>query len=235
MPQAIFFDLDETLIRHTAPVMEQLRTICQQHLADLPEASWKVFHEHLFSNMEQLWNNVAAHRGRGEAAFAEVFRGGIERAGGDAALAEPMLEALLASVDASTCPAEGAHEVLDRLAEAGIATGIITNGFDFMQKRKAWAHGLLERVHFVLTSEDAGAHKPDARIFRMAMERVGFAAADCWHVGDNREADIAGAIGAGLGAVWYDPDRQHAAVVLPHPVPHRVISRLMEIPELIAR
>ena len=55
MPQAIFFDLDETLIRHSTPIMEQLQAVCQQHLADLSEADWNSFHQHLMTNVGQLW------------------------------------------------------------------------------------------------------------------------------------------------------------------------------------
>jgi putative hydrolase of the HAD superfamily len=233
MPQAIFFDLDETLIRHSEPVMEQLQAVCHQHLADLSEARWHAFHEHLMTNVGQMWRDIAVHQGQCEAEFTQIFRDGLERAGGDAALAEPMIEAFLASVVESTGPTAGAHEVLDRLAAAGIATGIITNGFSFLQKRKVMAHGLAERVRFVLTSEDAGAHKPDARIFHLAMAQVGFAAADCWHVGDHRDNDIGGAINAGLSAVLYDPERKLAAEAQ-QPAPYRVIRRLTEIPELIA-
>ena len=197
MPHAIFFDLDETLIRHSTPVMEQLQVVCHQHLADLSEARWEIFHEHLMTNVGELWNNIAAHSGRCEAEFETIFRRGLERVDGDAALAAPMIEDFIASVVDSTGPSEDAFLVLDQLADAGIATGIITNGFSFLQKRKVKAHGLAERVRVVMTSEDAGAHKPDIRIFQCAMASLGVVAGDSWHVGDNLDKDIAGAQGAG--------------------------------------
>lgn len=233
MPQAIFFDLDETLIRHSMPVMEQLRIVTRLHLADLSEARWNVFQEHLRSSVGRLWNNIAAHRGRCEAEFTAIFGSALECAGCDAALAAPMVEAFISSVVESTGPTEGALEVLDRLADAGIPTGIITNGFSFLQKRKARAHGLAGRVRVVMTSEDAGAHKPDARIFRMAAEQIGVDAEDCWHVGDHLDNDIAGATGAGLRGVLYTADRPPADAAQ-GPVPYRLISRLMQLPELIA-
>jgi len=133
-------------------------------------------------------------------------------------------------------PTEGAHALLDTLSASGIPTGIITNGFSFLQKRKAEAHGLAERVRFVLTSEDAGAHKPDARIFARALATVGVAARDAWHVGDHRDNDIAGALNAGLGAVWYVPESTSAggppADAALEPRPFRVITRLDELPVL---
>lgn len=232
MPQAVFFDLDETLIRHTTPVMEQLQIVCHRHLAGLSEERWKSFQHHLMSNVGELWGNIAAHSGRCEAEFEIIFRSGLERVNRDVALAAPMIEDFIASVVESTGPSEDAFLVLDQLADAGIATGIITNGFSFLQKRKVQAHGLAQRVRVVMTSEDAGAHKPDARIFQLAMRALGVVPADCWHVGDNLDKDIAGAFGAGLRGVLYDPDR--LLVVDASPAPYRAISRLSEIPQLIA-
>jgi FMN phosphatase YigB (HAD superfamily) len=233
MPQAIFFDLDETLIRHSTPIMEQLQTACHQHLAELSEARWNLFHEHLMAKVGQLWRDIAEHQGRCEAEFTRIFRDGLKGAGGDVALAEPMIESFLASVVDSTGPTEGAHAVLDHLAEAGIATGIITNGFGFLQRRKVKAHGFVERVKFVMTSEDAGVHKPDERIFQMALQKVGADASGCWHVGDHRDNDVAGSIGAGLSAVLYEPDQLLADEAMSQSPDYRVISRLTEIPDLI--
>ena len=237
MPRAIFFDLDETLIRHSTPIMVQLQAVCHQHLADVSESRWETFHQHLMTNVGPLWKNIEAHQGRCEAEFISIFRSGLSAAGCDASLAEPMIKAFIASVVDSTGPADGAHAVLDQLAAAGIKTGIITNGFAFMQRPKVFAHGLAERVNFVLTSEDAGAHKPDARIFQMALAHVGAIAGDCWHVGDHRENDLAGSINAGLTGVLYAPDPPSADAVpdsgLLDPARYHVITRLSEIPGLI--
>ena len=237
MPRAIFFDLDETLIRHSTPIMGQLQAICHQHLADLSESRWEAFHQHLMATVGQLWRDVGKHQGRCEQEFISIFRSGLVLVGGDAALAKPMIDAFLNSVDNATGPTDGAYAVLDHLADKGIATGIITNGFAFLQKRKVVMHGLAERVNFVITSEDAGAHKPDARIFQMAMAQVGRRANECWHVGDHRDNDIAGALNAGLSAVLYSPeqpsvDAVNATSVL-DPATYRVISKLMEIPDMI--
>ena len=173
MPKAVFFDLDETLIRHDTPATELFQAACRQVLTVPTGPSWERFHQHLRQHAGQLWQDIARHRGRGEAAFSLMFRNSLLHVGDDPALAEPMVEAFLALVVESTDPTVGAHAVLDELAAAGIATGIITNGFSFLQKRKARAHGLTERVRFVLTSEDAGAHKPDPRIFRRALDEIG--------------------------------------------------------------
>jgi putative hydrolase of the HAD superfamily len=237
MPRAIFFDLDETLILHGTPVTELFQAACRRHLAEPTGPRWDRFHQDLRQRAGRLWSDIAQHQGRGEAAFAAMFRDSLLHVGDDPALAEPIVAAFVAAVVESTRPTDGAHALLDRLAESGIATGIITNGFSFLQKRKALAHGLAERVRFVLTSEDAGAHKPDARIFQRALATVDATAADCWHVGDHRDNDIAGALDAGLDAVWFTPAAPPADAVPQAAArdsrPCRVINRLDEIVALI--
>jgi HAD superfamily hydrolase (TIGR01509 family) len=232
VPKAVFFDLDETLIRHDTPITELFKAVTRPHLADTSAPGWERFHQHLTQQAGQLWQDIAVQQGHGEAGFRAMFRSSLRHVGDDPAQAERMVDAFVAAVLESTGPTAGAHAVLDELAAAGIATGIITNGFSFLQKRKATAHGLTERVRFVVTSEDAGAHKPDAAIFRLALDRVGLDARDCWHVGDHRTNDIAGALDAGLGAVLYAPESTAAAAA--EPTPYRVIARLTDIPQLIA-
>ena len=53
-----------------------------------------------------------------------------------------------------------------------------------------------------VTSEHAGSFKPEEAIFRYALERAGVEPNEAVHVGDSLEADVAGALGAGMRAVW---------------------------------
>ena len=48
---------------------------------------------------------------------------------------------------------------------------------------------------------DAGAEKPDPRIFQLALERLGTPAAASIFVGDSTERDVAGARAAGMRAI----------------------------------
>ena len=59
-------------------------------------------------------------------------------------------------------------------------------------------------------SEEAGVSKPDPRIFRIALERLGCAAGEAVMVGDSWSADIVGARAAGIRAIWFNP--RHGAV-----------------------
>jgi putative hydrolase of the HAD superfamily len=60
-------------------------------------------------------------------------------------------------------------------------------------------------VSAVIDSAHVGAEKPDARIFRAALEAVGVAADRAVHVGDSVWFDVQGALAAGVKAFHFDP------------------------------
>jgi putative hydrolase of the HAD superfamily len=60
-------------------------------------------------------------------------------------------------------------------------------------------------VSAVIDSAHVGAEKPDARIFRAALEAVGVAADRAVHVGDSVWFDVQGALAAGVNAFHFDP------------------------------
>ena len=64
------------------------------------------------------------------------------------------------------------------------------------------AVGLLDRLAAVVISEEAGVSKPDPAIFALAAERAGTTLDGAWMVGDNLDADIAGARAAGIRSVF---------------------------------
>ena len=98
--------------------------------------------------------------------------------------------------------------LLEDVQEAGIPVAIVTNGGSAMQSRKIDASGLRGLVDAVIISEELGVAKPDPRIFEHALAQIGAAAAASLFVGDNPEADILGAKGAGMRAAWLRRGRE---------------------------
>lgn len=94
----------------------------------------------------------------------------------------------------------GAHALLDALRARGVHTGMVSN-FDHRLHAVLAELDLAARLEVVVLPADAGAAKPDARIFHLALQRLHVAAADAVYVGDDAEDDIAGATRAGLRAV----------------------------------
>lgn len=87
--------------------------------------------------------------------------------------------------------------------------------------------GLAEFLEDVVYSFQVGAIKPEERVFRYALERVGIPTAVVTHIGDSLGADVLGAIGAGWKAVLLDRDRTGEHPGLPPSVP--VISALDDL------
>ncbi len=94
------------------------------------------------------------------------------------------------------------HDVRAR----GWSVAVLTNGPTVVQTRKIEAAGLTELVEAVCISEEVGARKPDPLIFRTASERSGVPLEGSWMLGDNLDADIAGARRVGLRSVWIRRD-----------------------------
>jgi putative hydrolase of the HAD superfamily len=93
--------------------------------------------------------------------------------------------------------------VLHRLRRGGLRLVVISNANGTLA-------ALLDRVglaaHFevLLDSTVEGVEKPDPRIFRRALARLGARAERTLHVGDLYHVDVAGARAAGLHAVLLD-------------------------------
>ncbi len=94
----------------------------------------------------------------------------------------------------------------------GYALAIVSN-FDSRLTRLVDELGIGPLVHATVCSTRAGAAKPDARIFRHALELLGARPTESLHVGDDPAADVAGALAAGLRAVCIDrrAEREGAA------------------------
>jgi putative hydrolase of the HAD superfamily len=86
--------------------------------------------------------------------------------------------------------------------------------------------GLLELLDGVVTSAEVGVAKPDARVFRRALELAGVNADQAVHVGDSPDNDVDGARSAGIRAVLVQRDGEP-----PPGVEH--VRSLRELPSLL--
>jgi len=72
--------------------------------------------------------------------------------------------------------------------------------------------GLARFFKVIVASTTFGRAKPDRAIFMHALERIGAAAGEAWHVGDDADADAIGAARAGLHALLLDPHGLYASL-----------------------
>lgn len=100
---------------------------------------------------------------------------------------------------------------------------IVTNGFSFTQDTKLTHAGLKPFIGQVITSESAGAKKPDPKIFAHALEVAGAIASESLFVGDSYEADVEGSLNAGMEVVFFNPDKH------PNPLGVKEVQHLEEL------
>ncbi len=121
---------------------------------------------------------------------------------------------------------------LPAIRDRGLVLGAVSN----------WVWDLPELLHaldlvsqfdFVVASSRVGFEKPHRGIFEHALREAGVEAGEAIHVGDHVDADVAGAMAVGIGAVLIDRDDRRREP-LPDGV-RRITSLLELLPILDAR
>ena len=87
----------------------------------------------------------------------------------------------------------GVRDFMQLIKSADIMTLNITDLTAQIQFRKLIYFELDNYFDFVVTSEEAGADKPDRRPFKIALEKASIDPAKVWMIGDNPITDMGGA------------------------------------------
>lgn len=95
-----------------------------------------------------------------------------------------------------------AIEILQYLTDKSYQLHLITNGFELTQHNKLKHSGLDKFFIEVITSEGSNSLKPNKEIFDYAFMKVNARCNECIMIGDSMEADIQGAINAGIHQVY---------------------------------
>ena len=210
VPKAILLDLDDTILLFDSVSSDVWRQVCEQFVDRLNGASPGELFNAIEDYRRWFWSDPARHRqGRLdlEAAWRHVAEEAFKRLGIEApSVLDEVARAYAAERQAAVRPLPGALEALATLREKGVRLALVTNGGGEQQKRKILRFGLSRFFDAVVIEGEFGAGKPDPRVFRFALEKVGSTPAEAWMVGDNLEYDIAGAQGIGIHAVWVDTD-----------------------------
>lgn len=186
--QAVCFDLDGTLLHFTRSYVDVLRDTFRDVTGESRD-EWLETYDEAFYRRFQACEPQPVARGF-EATLPDADSG-------------ELTEALLRREIAMVEPAPGLSGFLESLADAGVQTGVVTNGLPHWQRAKLDAHGLLDPVDVVVTSYEANAHKPDPAPFHLAESRLD--ADDHLMIGDD-DADMDGATNAGWRSKRYEGD-----------------------------
>ena len=242
-PLAVTFDFWQTLVQDTPENTVQASARRVQSLAALlasagcahPQAAVEQAHERCWTVMtERFWT------GDREPSFREQVRLFFDCL--DEGLCEGLDDVMFArAVEAYGIPAleyppepmPGAIEALRALSARGIRLGIVSNTGrtpGIVLRRILEHHDMLRYFDTVAIaySDEVGFRKPDARIFRRALEALGVEPARALHVGDNPDADVLGARRVGMRAAHYA-----FAGAAPSPAADFVIKDLADLPRFI--
>ena len=206
----VFFDLDETLVENRISIKELFARLYDDYHQQLGVDSKEVFFDTLRINVSGLWAAMFTLQSSPEEQLTQCFIKSVMATNAfDEAqakhLGKTMFEHFLSLSSNNVTFNDGAVETLLELTNRGIATGIITNGIEQLQMGKITTLDIQNKVDYVNVSAQARAHKPLSPVFELALRRAGVAAKNTIQVGDHAHNDVAGAIRAGMGGVYYNP------------------------------
>jgi putative hydrolase of the HAD superfamily len=124
-------------------------------------------------------------------------------------------------------PMEGARAAIDGLQRLGLRLACVSNSDGRAEDHLVDA-GVRDGLEFVVDSFLVAIEKPDPRIFRIALERLGVPADRALYVGDIRGVDEVGSRAAGMHFVLVDPWGDYGAPGAPS------IRGMEELPSHVA-
>jgi putative hydrolase of the HAD superfamily len=183
---AILFDLDETLHSREAAFWAWIREESGAHAIDLERVA------------------VLDARGRGSKVALLDYLGRNLR--WPEASLDDRLRRFRAGISRHVSIDPRVPQMLGRL-RSKFRLGIVSNGTSASQWAKIHAFGLSTYFDPILISEEVGSRKPGAEIFWLASDYWSIAPAHILVVGDDEDADIGGAMNAGMQALLIAPKR----------------------------
>ena len=216
---AIIFDLDQTLLDRNAVFVKVARDFYDQHLTDLSSHTRDVA-----VAMMVRWDGDGY-------TDREWMRSQWLKHWPDTGLDMQSLETWYrAAMVRNIQPDPKIINYLADLNDRKIPWGIVTNG-PLTQRDKCLAAGLEQIAPFIIVSAEVGYWKPDARIFRDALQSTGLANPErAIFVGDNPVADIDGAKRFGMMAAWLHMDRKYPPNLLP---PDYAINHVLDVQNIV--
>lgn len=200
----LFFDLDHTLWDFDANAMETLADVYQSlQLAEQGVDDFDLFCKHYLHHNAILWDRY--HNGfinADDLKWKRMWRTLLEFKIGSEELARKMSGEFLEILPTKQNLFPYTHEILRHLKEKDYVLHLITNGFEKTQWRKLNNSNLGQYFEEVITSETSNSVKPNKEIFEYALKITGAELKESIMLGDNLDADIKGAMNAGMDCIF---------------------------------
>lgn len=200
----LFFDLDHTLWDFDANAKSTLTDLYVIfELDNRVAAPFEDFYRKYLYHNEILWDKY--HNGlitADELKWKRMWRTLLDFKIGDEVLAKQLSAKFLEILPTKNILFPYTTEILDYLLDKNYVLHLITNGFEKTQWSKINNSGLAKYFTHMITSEISNSLKPKKEIFDYAMNKAGASLHESIMIGDNLDADIQGAINAGMDSVF---------------------------------
>lgn len=203
----IFFDLDRTLWDFDTNSHEALEEIFSEFdLSRLGIPDFSAFYKVYAEVNALLWEQYRNHEiDRNYLSLNRFLQTNRCFGNDDETLASEMSQRYILLVSNKTRLFPHAADLLEYLS-AKYKLHIITNGFADVQYRKLERSDTRRFFTEVITSEEAGFHKPSLHIFRIALQKAGAVPYESLMIGDDPEVDLQGAAAVGMDQLFFNPE-----------------------------
>ncbi len=210
----LFFDLDHTLWDFDANSRLTLEEM--YHTMGLREKGvddFDRFHKNYLVHNEKLWDRFRKGFIKSEELrWKRMWLTLLDFKIGDETLARDMGLRFLESLPTRRLLFPHTVEILEYLTAKNYQLHLITNGFEAVQHSKLKNSGLTHFFTEIITSEGSNSLKPNLAIFEYAFNKAKALKDHSIMIGDDIEADIKGAMNAGLDQVFVNHLRREPPV-----------------------
>ncbi|HEX8461920.1 MAG TPA: YjjG family noncanonical pyrimidine nucleotidase [Segetibacter sp.] len=212
--QHLFFDLDHTLWDFETNSKETLAELFATHnLYETVTPDFDLFYERYSYHNKRLWDRYHhGHIKQDELKWKRMWHTLLEYKLGDEKLSKQLSKEYLEILPGKKALFPGTVEVLDYLINKNYKLHVITNGFEQVQGRKLENAQIGSYFSNVITSEAALSLKPHKEIFDYAISKAGCGYEESLMLGDNLDADISGAMNAGMDTVFVNHLKEETAL-----------------------
>ena len=209
----IIFDVDDTLIDFAATESFALQSLFKAHQWPLTDELQRDYHAYNQGLWRELEQGKIDYEQLSKIAFANFIKAkfGIEIDG-------------LAVMNEYRSYFGEAHKLLPGVVDTlryakkqNYALTILSNGEAYMQRHRLQLAGIANYFSLIVTSEEAGFAKPDARIFDYFFAHTKIGPEQTVFFGDGLQSDILGAEKYGFDSIWYNHRKRKNTMNL-HPL-----------------
>lgn len=200
----IFFDLDHTLWdfdRNAKSTLAELFTEFELHVTVTPQ--FEDFYKQYIYHNEILWDRYQkGFISADELKWKRMWRTLLDFKVGNEPLSKNLSQRFLEILPTKKEVFPHAIEILTYLKNKNYSLHLITNGFEKTQWTKLRNSGMDHFFTHVITSEASNSLKPKKEIFDYALNTANALLHESIMIGDNLDADIQGAINAGMDCIF---------------------------------